>query len=71
MISNFKENNPSGLSIFYSEEKGEQIVYMELHKVIRTITNEVEIEKIKETSEFEDLENFFKETLERNDIKFD
>ena len=44
---------------------------MELHKVIRTITNEVEIEKIKETSEFEDLENFFKETLERNDIKFD
>lgn len=61
MISNFKENNPIGLSIFYSEEKGEQIVYMESNKVVKNVTDPKEIESVKETSEYEDLQKFFED----------
>lgn len=59
MISNFKENNPVGLSIFYSEEKGEQIVFMESNKVVKTLTEQKEIDKVKETSEYEELQKFY------------
>ncbi len=61
MISNFKENNPVGLSIYYSEEKGEQIVIMESNKVMRTISDPVEMELIREGPEYEDLKKFFQE----------
>jgi len=59
MISNFKENNPVGLSIFYSEEKGEQIVFMESNKVVKILTEQKEIDKVKETSEYEELQKFY------------
>jgi len=59
MISNFKENNPMGLSIFYSEDKGEQIVFMEGNKVVKTLTDQKEIDSVKQTSEYEELQKFF------------
>jgi len=59
MISNFKENNPTGLSIFYSVEKGEQIVYMESNKVIKTINASKELQTIKDSNEYKELIKFF------------
>ena len=63
MISNFKDNNPVGLSIFYSEDKGEQIVFMESNKVVKTLTDQKEIDSVKETSEYEDLQKFYETAL--------
>ncbi len=65
MISNFKENNPYGLSIFYTEEKGEQIVFMEANKVVKTLTDVKEIEGVKETSEYEELQKFYDEASKK------
>ena len=59
MISMFKDNNPFGLSIFYSEDKGEQIVYMEGNKVIKSLNDPNEILNVKDTFEYEELVKYY------------
>ncbi len=67
MVSNFKDNNPSGLSIFYSEEKGEQLVMMEAGKVVKNLVDPNEILQVKDTPEYEELVKFYEE-ISKNSI---
>jgi hypothetical protein len=59
MISNFKQNNPNGLSIFMSSEKGEQLTFMDSNKTVKTITESKEIENTKSSSEYDELRSFY------------
>lgn len=61
MISKFKDNFPMGLSVFYSEEKGEQIVYMKSNKVVKTLVDPKDIKTAKESPDYEELIKFFEE----------
>jgi len=59
MISNFKENNPHGLSIFMAPEKGESLTIMDSNKTVKTIIDPKEIENTKASSEYEELRQFY------------
>ena len=66
MVSNFKKNNPMGLSIFYSEDKGEQMVYMEANKIIKSLSDKNEIATIKQSLEYVELTKFLDEMIIKN-----
>jgi len=59
MVSNFRENNPHGLTIFINAEKGEKLLIMENNNVVKTITDPKEIENKKSGLEYEDLKTFY------------
>ena len=58
MISNYKDSIPYGLTVYFSEEGNETIAYREYNRLINTIY-ERDIEKVKETEEYNDLLKFY------------